>query len=94
MMLVVDVAAGRGGLLATILERNPHLRGSLFDLPHVIEDARRLVNDAGWPTAAGSSVGAPSKPCPKASDAYSPSPIPSATLAVKGSDIAAKSRTS
>ena len=47
MSLVVDVAAGRGRLLATILLRNPHLRGVLFDLPHVIEDARQLVNDAG-----------------------------------------------
>jgi hypothetical protein len=47
MSQVVDVAGGRGRLLATILERNPHLRGTLFDLPPVIEDARQLVNDAG-----------------------------------------------
>jgi hypothetical protein len=47
MSLVVDVAGGHGRLLAAILERNPHLRGILFDLPHVIEDARQLVNDAG-----------------------------------------------
>jgi len=47
MGLVVDVAGGRGRLLATILERNPHLRGILFDLPHVIESARELVDDAG-----------------------------------------------
>jgi hypothetical protein len=45
--LVVDVGAGRGRLLATILECHRHLRGILFDLPHVIDDARRLVNDAG-----------------------------------------------
>jgi hypothetical protein len=47
MSLVVDVAGGRGRLLATILEHDPHLRGILFDLPHVIENARELVNDAG-----------------------------------------------
>jgi hypothetical protein len=47
MSQVVDVAGGRGRLVATILECNPHLRGILFDLPHVIEDARHLINDAG-----------------------------------------------
>jgi len=47
MRLVVDVAGGRGRLLTAILERNPQLRGVLFDLPHVIEEARLLVNDAG-----------------------------------------------
>jgi O-methyltransferase domain/Dimerisation domain len=47
MSRVVDVAGGRGRLLATILERNPHLRGILFDLPPVIEEARYLINDAG-----------------------------------------------
>jgi hypothetical protein len=40
-------AGGRGRLLATILEHNPHLRDILFDLPNVIEDARELVNDSG-----------------------------------------------
>lgn len=44
---VVDVAGGRGRLLATILERNPHLRGVLFDLPHVVESARDLFAEAG-----------------------------------------------
>jgi hypothetical protein len=47
MSRVVDVAGGRGRLLATILERNPQLRGTLFDLPPIIEEARQLVNDAG-----------------------------------------------
>jgi len=44
---VVDVAGGRGRLLATILERNAHLRGVLFDLPHVVADARELIDEAG-----------------------------------------------
>jgi hypothetical protein len=46
MSRVVDVAGGRGRLLATILESNPHLHGTLFDLPSVIEDARQLANEA------------------------------------------------
>ena len=37
---IVDVAGGHGLLLATILARNPKLRGTLFDAPHVIEGAK------------------------------------------------------
>jgi hypothetical protein len=37
---IVDVGGGHGLLLATILERNPHLRGTLYDLPHVLEGAK------------------------------------------------------
>jgi O-methyltransferase domain/Dimerisation domain len=36
---IVDVAGGHGFLLATILQKNPHLRGTLFEAPHVIEGA-------------------------------------------------------
>lgn len=36
---VVDVGGGRGTLLAEVLEGWPHLRGILFDLPHVVERA-------------------------------------------------------
>ena len=37
---VVDVAGGRGALLAAILARHPTLRGVLFDQPHVVAGAR------------------------------------------------------
>ena len=47
MSVVIDVGGGRGRLLATILERNPRLRGILFDQPHVIEDARPILDEAG-----------------------------------------------
>ena len=36
---IVDVAGGHGFLLATILERNPHLQGTLYEAPHVVEGA-------------------------------------------------------
>lgn len=36
---VVDVAGGRGTLLAAILRARPGLRGVLFELPHVAENA-------------------------------------------------------
>ncbi|MDQ3812769.1 MAG: acetylserotonin O-methyltransferase [Armatimonadota bacterium] len=44
---LVDVAGGHGGLLAAILEANPHLQGILFDLPFVIEGARELIAARG-----------------------------------------------
>ena len=33
---VVDVGGGQGALLATVLAAHPHMRGVLFDLPHVV----------------------------------------------------------
>ena len=44
---MIDVGGGHGRLLATILERNPRLRGILFDQPHVIEGARPTLDAAG-----------------------------------------------
>src|SRR5262245_30714717 len=37
---IVDVAGGAGGLLAAILANTPKLRGTLFDQPSVIEQAK------------------------------------------------------
>ena len=37
---IVDVGGGHGLLLATILKRNPHLRGTLYEMPHVVEGAK------------------------------------------------------
>jgi hypothetical protein len=38
---IVDIAGGHGGLLAAILGKTPKLRGTLFDLPSVIEQAKK-----------------------------------------------------
>jgi len=38
---IVDVAGGHGTLLAAILDQAPHLRGTLVDMPHVIEGAKK-----------------------------------------------------
>jgi hypothetical protein len=38
---IVDVAGGHGTLLAAILDQAPKLRGTLFDMPHVIEGAKK-----------------------------------------------------
>ena len=37
---IVDVAGGAGGLLGAILASAPNLRGTLFDMPSVIEQAK------------------------------------------------------
>jgi hypothetical protein len=37
---IVDVGGGHGLLLATILKRNPRMRGTLYDQPHVVEGAK------------------------------------------------------
>jgi hypothetical protein len=34
---IVDVGGGHGPLLATIMKKNPHLRGTLYDMPHVVD---------------------------------------------------------
>lgn len=44
---VVDVGGGAGTLLAAILEANPHLRGTLVDLPETAERGRRRLAERG-----------------------------------------------
>jgi ubiquinone/menaquinone biosynthesis C-methylase UbiE len=44
---VVDVGGGRGALLGAILQANPHLRGVLFEAPHVIATARPALEAQG-----------------------------------------------
>lgn len=44
---LVEVGGGRGSLLASILNTNLAMKGVLFDLPHVIEAARQLIEAEG-----------------------------------------------
>jgi SAM-dependent methyltransferase len=44
---VVDVGGGVGILIADILKNNPHLKGILLELPHVIKKALPLLKNAG-----------------------------------------------
>lgn len=43
---IVDVGAGRGSLIATILQQAPSARGILFDLPHVMAGSAALLREA------------------------------------------------
>jgi len=44
---LVDVGGGNGGLLFNILKAHPHMKGIVFDSPHVAEGARSRVEAAG-----------------------------------------------
>ena len=44
---IVDVGGGQGALLAAILARHNNARGILFDLPHVVAGAPRVLQAAG-----------------------------------------------
>jgi SAM-dependent methyltransferase len=40
---LIDIGGGHGGLITSILRRNPEMRGILFDSPQVIEGAQEVV---------------------------------------------------
>lgn len=44
---VVDVGGGYGTLMMSILKKNPHLKGVIFDRPSVIEGSRKNIAEAG-----------------------------------------------
>jgi predicted O-methyltransferase YrrM len=44
---LIDVGGGHGLLLAMIAKAYPAMRGTLFELPHAVEGARRLLQDEG-----------------------------------------------
>ncbi|GGO32593.1 methyltransferase [Microbispora bryophytorum] len=43
----VDIAGGTGHLLAAVLDQHPGMRGVLFDIAHVVENARESLNARG-----------------------------------------------
>jgi hypothetical protein len=45
--ILADIGGGAGSKLAGILSRYPAMRGLLFDLPHVVERARPMLEAAG-----------------------------------------------
>lgn len=44
---VVDVGGGHGYLLAAILRANPEMGGILFEMPHALEGAHKLLTEQG-----------------------------------------------
>ena len=67
---IVDVGGGGGALIAAILSRHPGVRAVLFDLHHIVVDARRFIGQAGL-AARCELVGGSFFDCvPSGSDAY------------------------
>jgi O-methyltransferase domain len=44
---IVDVGGGNGAFLAGLLARHPSLRGTVFDRPHVVVGAHKILADHG-----------------------------------------------
>ncbi len=44
---LVDVGGGTGNMITTILKENPYMKGTLYDLPHVAEEAKKRVASLG-----------------------------------------------
>lgn len=44
---LVDIAGGHAVLLTAILDKYPQMKGVLFDLPHVVEGAKKRIDDMG-----------------------------------------------
>jgi len=44
---VIDLAGGRGALIAAILKRHPHVQGVLTDLPSVANEAKAFIESEG-----------------------------------------------
>jgi hypothetical protein len=67
---VVDVGGGNGALLLGLLAAYPHLRGIVFDLPHVAERARAEVAGAGLSARCEVASGSFFESVPAGADAY------------------------
>jgi hypothetical protein len=67
---VVDVGAGRGALLASILHANPLLRGLAFDMPPAEQECIRRFGDAGLTDRAGFVRGDFFRTLPEGHDLY------------------------
>jgi len=67
---LLDVGGGHGILLTAILKANPALRGVLFDLPHVAEDAQKRMAMAGLAERCAIRAGDFFDAAPSGGDAY------------------------
>jgi hypothetical protein len=67
---LVDVGGGTGNLLTTILQANPGMRGVLYDLPHVVPEARALIASRGLADRCNVLEGSFFESVPSGGDAY------------------------
>ena len=67
---VIDVGGGHGGLITSILQKNPQVKGVLFDAPGVIEGARPKLENAGLADRCETVAGNFFEAVPAGGDAY------------------------
>ena len=67
---LADVGGGTGRQLADILKAHPALTGILFDLPHVIEEARPMLASSGVRDRCRLETGSFFNAVPRGADAY------------------------
>lgn len=70
MQTVIDVGGATGNMLAALLSRHPHLRGVLYDLPHVVRDAPALLQARGVGSRVTIETGSFFDRVPAGGDAY------------------------
>ena len=68
--VLMDVGGGSGNLLTTILGRHAALHGILFDLPHVVEDAKPIIQARGLSDRVETRSGSFFESVPSGADAY------------------------
>jgi ubiquinone/menaquinone biosynthesis C-methylase UbiE len=67
---VVDVGGGNGFLITLILKAHPHLTGVLFEIPAMIQDAKRNIEAAGLAARCKTVAGDFLESIPEGGDAY------------------------
>lgn len=67
---VVDVGGHTGAVITALLQRHPHLRGTLLDLRNTAEQGRRNLHAAGLADRCDVTVGSFFDPLPPGADVY------------------------
>ncbi len=67
---LVDVGGGNGTVISAVLKHNPTMKGILYDLPNVVERAKKSLADAGLASRCQTVAGSFFESAPPGGDAY------------------------
>jgi ubiquinone/menaquinone biosynthesis C-methylase UbiE len=67
---LVDIGGGNGTVLTAVLKKHPEIKGILYDLPGVIERAKKNLADAGLAARCQAIAGSFFESAPPGGDAY------------------------
>lgn len=67
---LVDIAGGHGSLIAALLKSNTEMKGILFDLPNVVEGAKKRIEAEGLSDRCEAVAGSFFESVPEGADAY------------------------